>query len=480
MLEGVKMRNLNYHCRWRLDLAKEISQKIKAIRGTEGIAAIVVGGSVARGYADEYSDVEIPIFWNRLPSEATRKLIIKELNGEFFYPYNHGAREDNILINGFKVDFWHITLGMENEVIDSVYKESQIDYFISNAIDTIRTCIPLYGESIVDSWKAKVKEYPRKIGVKTIEKALRTIDCTQADLYLQRNNPTLVYELITNLQRSMFIILLGINKEYFPTFKWMYKALEGFEIKPVNIEERFREIFKMQPDKALESTLHILNEVLYLVDTVYPEIDTSMVLKRLKSSRMVHYFRTVDVTGNLKKDVAHFLKINHKPGTIDHVIKVAETSMKLAERFNADGEKCYKAGLIHDISVVINPKDMRTIADFRNMEIDPAEEKYPFLLHQRISRIIARDYFNITDEDILSAVECHTTLKKNPTKYEMILFLADKIAWDQAGTPPFLDVVMEGLDISLEAGCKNYINYVYDNNMLLYPHRWMEEAHRYN
>jgi predicted nucleotidyltransferase len=28
-----------------------------------GIKAIVLAGSVARDYADEYSDVEIPIFW---------------------------------------------------------------------------------------------------------------------------------------------------------------------------------------------------------------------------------------------------------------------------------------------------------------------------------------------------------------------------------------------------------------------------------
>jgi len=33
------------------------------VAGTKGIRVIIVGGSVTRGYEDEYSDIEIPIFW---------------------------------------------------------------------------------------------------------------------------------------------------------------------------------------------------------------------------------------------------------------------------------------------------------------------------------------------------------------------------------------------------------------------------------
>lgn len=113
------------------------------------------------------------------------------------------------------------------------------------------------------------------------------------------------------------------------------------------------------------------------------------------------------------------------------------------------------------------------------MWIDVAEQEYPFLLHQRISKLIAEDYFDITDDDILSSIECHTTLKRNPTKYEMILFLGDKISWDQQGEPPYLYIITNALKISLEKACEDYVNYLYDNNKLLCPHKWMNEAHCY-
>jgi len=285
------MSDLNYHCKWRLELAKRICEKIKIVEGTKGIKgikAIIVGGSVARGYADEYSDIEIPIFWDELPNENIRKLIIKELNAECFYPYNHEAREDNIIVNGFRIDLWHITLEQEEEVIKSVIKDFEIDFGSSNAIDTIRTCIPMFGEEIINSWKAKVKEYPRQIAIENINKALQSIDSTQVELYLQRENSTLLFEHIANLQKSIFLILLALNNEYFPTFKWMYKSLESFKIKPDNIEQRFRYVFNYSPKEAFENTLVIMFETFDMINKIYPEINTTIVLSKLKSDRIPH------------------------------------------------------------------------------------------------------------------------------------------------------------------------------------------------
>jgi HD superfamily phosphohydrolase YqeK len=33
--------------------------------------------------------------------------------------------------------------------------------------------------------------------------------------------------------------------------------------------------------------------------------------------------------------------------------------------------------------------------------------------------------------DILDSISCHTTLKANPAKLDMLLFISDKIKWDQ-------------------------------------------------
>lgn len=192
-----------------------------------------------------------------------------------------------------------------------------------------------------------------------------------------------------------------------------------------------------------------------------------------------NYIYTVEKTGDVTKDVCNLLEINNMNHTKEHVLRVAETSIELAHRFDADSVICYKSALLHDISAIIKPEDMTKIVQKNNMFLDISEQKYPFLLHQRISKLIAEDYFDIADKDVLSSIECHTTLKSMPTRYEMILFLADKISWDQEGAPPYLDIITDELDVSLENACKNYIDYLYDNNKLLCPHKWMEEARSY-
>lgn len=183
---------------------------------------------------------------------------------------------------------WHISVNDEEDTIKSVIENFDISFGSSNAMDTLRTCIPLYGGEIIYLWKNMVKEYPKEIAIKNIRESLQSIDCTQVELYLQRENPTLVYEHIINLQKSIFLILLALNNEYFPTFKWMYKSMETMNIKSKGIEKRFRDAFAYPPRDAFESTKNILLEIFNLINEIYPEINTDIALNKLKSARIAH------------------------------------------------------------------------------------------------------------------------------------------------------------------------------------------------
>lgn len=134
------------------------------------------------------------------------------------------------------------------------------------------------------------------------------------------------------------------------------------------------------------------------------------------------------------------------------------------------------AGLLHDISIVMKPEDMLDYATSIGVVLDESEKKYPFLLHQQLSKSFAQTIFNVKDSCVLSAIECHTTLKSNPSKYDMALFIADKLSWDQDGKPPFYQIVNEALSISLESACLKYITYIVENKMILYPHKWFLDA----
>ena len=69
--------------------------------------------------------------------------------------------------------------------------------------------------------------------------------------------------------------------------------------------------------------------------------------------------------------------------------------------------------------------------------------------------------------------------KVNPSKYDMALFIADKLMWDQGGVPSYFDVVNAALNHSLEMACLAYIDFVIDNNLILAPHPDLLSAKKY-
>ncbi len=191
------------------------------------------------------------------------------------------------------------------------------------------------------------------------------------------------------------------------------------------------------------------------------------------------YIRTIPLSGDTETDIMNFLAANGKRGTASHCICVARTSEEIAARFGADQSTASISALLHDSSCVVKPQDMLDYAVQCGWEIDASERKYPFLLHQRLSADFAGALFHVNDPLILSAISCHSTLKENPTVYDMILFLADKLSWDQNGTPPFYDAVSAALDRSLAHAALAYIHFVLENGMILSPHRWLLDAKRW-
>ena len=64
---------------WRLALARQIGATYAL---NPNVAVVCVAGSVARGWADRYSDIELDVYWSTPPSDAERIEIIRRAGGE--------------------------------------------------------------------------------------------------------------------------------------------------------------------------------------------------------------------------------------------------------------------------------------------------------------------------------------------------------------------------------------------------------------
>lgn len=194
-----------------------------------------------------------------------------------------------------------------------------------------------------------------------------------------------------------------------------------------------------------------------------------------------HPYTSLDIperTGDLLIDMRSFLTRNGHNETAVHCERVGMEAMRIAERFGEDASAALHAGYLHDISGVFPNEARIEAARAFGIAILPEEERFPMIIHQKLSKRIAFDLFGVTDHAILDAVECHTTLKRNATGLDKVLFVADKIAWDQQGTPPYLAAVTAGLERSLDHAAYGYIRYLWEQRAKLrVVHPWLAEAY---
>ncbi|WP_314585795.1 HD domain-containing protein [Paenibacillus terrigena] len=184
------------------------------------------------------------------------------------------------------------------------------------------------------------------------------------------------------------------------------------------------------------------------------------------------------LSGNLRNDIVNFLRNNGCPKTAEHSIRVGNEARKIAGQFHASIASAEIAGYLHDISAVFANDVRIQVSRDLGIEVLPEEETFPMIIHQKISREMTRDLFHIHDQEILDAIGCHTTLRKNATLLDKVLFVADKIEWDQAGSPPYLNQILPHLDHSLDHAAFEYIDYLWrQKEKLRVIHPWLRDAY---
>jgi predicted HD superfamily hydrolase involved in NAD metabolism len=133
------------------------------------------------------------------------------------------------------------------------------------------------------------------------------------------------------------------------------------------------------------------------------------------------------------KKIKKYLKNHLTKDRYNHTIGVAYTAVSLAMRYNPDTtsdefiKRAEIAGLLHDCAKCMDNDKKLKICDKNNIPYSRFEASNPYLLHGRVGAFIAKTKFGINDEEILDAIEWHTTGRPDMSLLEKIIFIADYI-----------------------------------------------------
>ncbi|THF86103.1 HD domain-containing protein [Deinococcus sp. KSM4-11] len=181
--------------------------------------------------------------------------------------------------------------------------------------------------------------------------------------------------------------------------------------------------------------------------------------------------------GDLAADVNVLLAAHRCEITREHVPRVAREAVALARRFGVDPGAARTAAWLHDVGGIVRRADMVALCESLGVAVVPEERQVPMLLHARISVALARGRYGVTDAATLQAIRVHTTLHAEPTPLDLVVFLADKLEWDQGGIPPYHAELSAALDGGLMAGARWMLTWMASPQAnLLIPHPELRAA----
>ncbi len=111
-----------------------------------------------------------------------------------------------------------------------------------------------------------------------------------------------------------------------------------------------------------------------------------------------------------------------------HVENVANEAEKLALRYGADVYKARLAAWLHDIEKESSRDELLQLLRQDAIMASATEHRPLPIWHGPCAAIYAKQELGIDDEEVLSAVACHTTGKVNMSLLDKIIFLADVIS----------------------------------------------------
>jgi predicted HD superfamily hydrolase involved in NAD metabolism len=99
----------------------------------------------------------------------------------------------------------------------------------------------------------------------------------------------------------------------------------------------------------------------------------------------------------------------------------------MAMAYQTDFYKAYIAGLLHDNAKCIPNDKKLALCQKYGLFVSKAEKENPELLHAKLGACLAKEKYNIDDEEIIAAIASHTTGRPNMTMLEKIVYIADYI-----------------------------------------------------
>jgi len=264
---------------WREELARKIAP---AYAANPQVEVVFIFGSVARGWADCYSDIELGAVWLQPPTEKELQSAALSAGAERWEmaPYNEAKQSwaEMFYVSGVRIETAHWTHEtIENIIADVVERYDVSQNFLvfekQATVSALQKGTLLHDTGVLDAWRHKVAEYPEGLAIAMVQKHLRFSSFGSREMLAERNEIPLIHENNSHSVRTLLNLLFGLNRMYHPTFKWTKYFVEEMSIAPPHLFTRLERVYQADTMSGTRELRSLIEETLDLVEKHLPQID---------------------------------------------------------------------------------------------------------------------------------------------------------------------------------------------------------------
>lgn len=276
----------------RIAELRQIAQEIASHYADHpGVWAVLLGGSVARGWADRWSDIELTVCWEAMPSQDVRTDLAAIIGGEGrrAYPVDPDIRthEEEFTYHREKIDLAHMETAAIAAILDEVTVQCDPSLRKQACVAGLRDAIAFAGDELPQAWQLRAAIYPDELRRTMIERNLVFGPHWWLEMLAERNDLLPLYDILCRIERALMGIVAALNATYLAgdAFKWSARQAAGFPIAPADFAGRLQLVLRAPPVDAVRVAGALIAEIFELIGEHAPEVAIDGALARFSSLR---------------------------------------------------------------------------------------------------------------------------------------------------------------------------------------------------
>ncbi len=269
--------------RWRRQMVRPVLDWYAAV---DGVDAVMLGGSTARGDADRWSDVEVGVFWQRPPTPAERRAVAGATDVRLVN-VDGPPWDDHLYLGELMVEVAHTLTETVESALDELLKgkpDGQVMQLAQGLIDGREVIGPR--AELVARWQERVATYPRDLALAVVRHNGNIEKFWRWQMFFERDNPLLVAREFVRMTNQLLNVLYALNGRY-SGHVLAFKRLDALDLPlaPPVLATRLRAVFDRPAPEGAQTLHDLIEETFDLVEHHLPEVDVAALRTTFRSNR---------------------------------------------------------------------------------------------------------------------------------------------------------------------------------------------------